>query len=65
MSTPGRRRALRALARRRRANRNRIAQGKKPILEGKQVSASTFRKKTGASTSKSDARRRQKQSRKR
>jgi hypothetical protein len=37
MSTPGRRRALRALAARKRANVSRVAQGKPPIVEGKQV----------------------------
>lgn len=65
MSTPGRRKALRALGRSRRANRNRIAAGRRPILTNprtgkrEQVSASTFRKRTGASASKADAKRRQ------
>jgi hypothetical protein len=38
MSTPGRRKALRALARRKRANVRRVAEGKKPIVKGKKVS---------------------------
>ena len=46
MSTPGRRKALKALASRKRANKARIKAGKKPILGGKKVSLSTFRKKT-------------------
>jgi hypothetical protein len=55
MSTPGRRRALKALSGRRRANRNRIAGGQKPIIKGKQVSLSTFNKKTGAHMTKKKA----------
>lgn len=47
MSTPARRRALKALAKRKRANKQRIKQGKKPIIGGKKVSMSTFRRKTG------------------
>lgn len=47
--TAGRRRALKALARRKRINKDRIAQGKKPIIGGKKVAMSTFRRKTGAS----------------
>lgn len=58
MSTPGRRRALRALAARKRANVRRVAQGKKPIVEGKQVTLSTFNKKTGAHLTKSKAKER-------
>jgi hypothetical protein len=42
MSTPGIRRALKALARRKRANVNRVARGKKPIVGGKKVSASSI-----------------------
>lgn len=38
MSTPGRRKALNALARRKRSNLNRVARGQKPIKGGKQVS---------------------------
>ncbi len=38
MSTPGRRRALKALAARKETNLHRVAQGKKPIVGGKQVS---------------------------
>jgi hypothetical protein len=55
MSTPGRRRALKALGSRRRANRNRIAAGKKPIIGGKQVTLGTFNKKTGAGMTKNKA----------
>jgi len=58
MSTPGRRRALRALGRRRAANTRRLAAGKKPILGGKQVSKGTFRKRTGASASQAAAKKR-------
>lgn len=47
MSTPGRRKALKALARAKKRNKARIKAGKKPILEGKEVSLSTFYKKTG------------------
>ncbi len=39
MSTPGRRRALRALAARKRKNVERVARGEKPIVAGKKVSA--------------------------
>lgn len=53
--TPGIRRALRALAAAKRANNRRIAQGKKPILEGKEVSPATYRRKTGMSTKPSEA----------
>lgn len=60
MSTPGRRKSLRALGRRKRSNTARIAAGKKPILGGKPVSPSTFRKRTGASTSRKKAQQRQK-----
>ena len=42
MSTPGRRKALRALARRKRINVNRVAAGKKPIVNGKKVSAKSI-----------------------
>lgn len=55
MSTPGRRRALRALAARKRANRQRIRRGEKPILEdprtgkNRKVSLATYRRRTGAS----------------
>lgn len=42
MSTPGRRRALKALARRKRANVRRVAEGKKPIVGGKKVSAKSI-----------------------
>ena len=55
---------MRALGRRRRANRDRLASGKKPILGGKPVTPETFRRKTGASASKRDAQRRQKAARK-
>ena len=42
MGTPGRRRALRALAGRKRSNRNRVARGLKPIVRGKKVSAKSI-----------------------
>ena len=42
MSTPGRRKSLKALARRKRANVDRIARGEEPIVEGKKVSASSI-----------------------
>jgi hypothetical protein len=64
MSTPGRRKSLRALGRRRGANTRRIAAGKKPILTNPRtgrkeaVSPSTFRKRTGASASKKAAQKR-------
>jgi Arc/MetJ-type ribon-helix-helix transcriptional regulator len=64
MSTPGRRKALRALGKRRGSNTRRIAAGKKPILTnprtGKReaVSPATFRKRTGASASKKKAQQR-------
>jgi len=57
MSTPGRRRALRAISGRKRANRNRIAAGKSPIIEGKKVSLKTFNRKTGAHMTKAKAKR--------
>lgn len=55
MSTPGRRRALRALGRAKSANTRRLARGQNPKIGGKTVSKGTFRKKTGASTSKAKA----------
>lgn len=42
MSTPGRRRALRALAARKRANVDRVARGEQPIVDGKKVSAASL-----------------------
>lgn len=39
-----------------RQNTNRIAQGKQPILQGKQVSLATYNRRTGAVMSKSRAR---------
>lgn len=42
MSTPGRRKALRALAARRRLNLRRVAAGKRPIVGGKKVSAKSI-----------------------
>jgi hypothetical protein len=42
MSTPGRRKALKALARRRRINVERVAAGKQPIVDGKKVSAKSI-----------------------
>ena len=47
MSTPGRRRALRALARARARNANRAAQGKPVTIGGKQISAATYTRKFG------------------
>lgn len=44
MSTPGRRRALLALAAARRRNKARMARGLKPIVDGKQVSPSSLKK---------------------
>ena len=46
MSTPGRRKALKALAARKRVNRQRIAAGKAPVIGGKKVSAAEFAAKT-------------------
>jgi hypothetical protein len=63
MSTPGIRKALKALGSRRRANVNRVAAGKKPILAGKQVTLGTFNKKTGAGLNKTVAKQRQRQQR--
>ena len=65
MSTPGRRKSLRALGGRRRANARRVAAGQKPILKGKAVSLATFNKKTGAGLTKTKAKERVKQQRKR
>ena len=42
MSTPGRRKALKALAKRKRINVERVAKGLKPIVNGKKVSASSI-----------------------
>jgi hypothetical protein len=42
MGTPGRRRALRALAKRRRTNLRRVARGQSPIVKGKKVSAKSI-----------------------
>jgi hypothetical protein len=61
MSTPGRRKALKALARRKRANVNRVAAGKKPIVGGKKVSAKSIGlTKTKAKRLQSDRRKRKK-----
>jgi hypothetical protein len=43
-STPGRRKALKALAAAKKRNKTRMSQGKKPIVEGKPVSPSSLRK---------------------
>jgi hypothetical protein len=48
VGTPGRRKALKALARAKKRNKRRLKQGKKPIIEGKKVSLSTYYRKTGA-----------------
>jgi hypothetical protein len=42
VSTPGRRKALKALARRKRANVARVARGEQPIVAGKKVSAKSI-----------------------
>ena len=42
MSTPGRRKALKALGNRKRINRDRVARGEKPIVGGKKVSAKSI-----------------------
>jgi hypothetical protein len=52
MSTPGRRKALKAIGARKRQNRKRIKRGESPILQDKKgrnrrVSLATFRKRTG------------------
>lgn len=52
-STPGRRRSLLALAAARRRNKRRIARGLKPIVQGKQVSASSLSKHGGPGPHKS------------
>jgi hypothetical protein len=57
VSTPGRRKALKALAKRKHANTVRVAQGKKPIINGKKVAVSTLAKHGGPG-SKSAARKR-------
>jgi len=44
--TPGIRRALKALAKKKRANKKRIAKGQKPIIAGKKVTAKQFAAKT-------------------
>jgi hypothetical protein len=59
MSTPGRRKALKALARRKRANVDRVARGQKPIVKGKKVSAKSIGL-TKKKARKSQARRRRK-----
>jgi hypothetical protein len=68
MSTPGRRRALRALGKARARNRNRVASGKKPVLtvngKKKAVSLSTFNKRTGAGLTKRKAQARRRNARK-
>jgi len=45
MGTPGRRRALKALAARKRTNKKRRQQGKKPVPKGRKVRGSGARKK--------------------
>lgn len=52
MSTPGRRKALKALGARKRGNARRLARGENPIIGGKRVSKKTFRAKTGQPTGK-------------
>jgi hypothetical protein len=47
MSTPGRRRSLRALARRVRTNKARVKAGKPAIIGGKKMAASTYKKRYG------------------
>ena len=60
MSTPGRRRALKALARRKRANLRRVAEGKKPIVEGKEVSAKSLGLTKGKAKKRLSAQRKRK-----
>jgi hypothetical protein len=64
MSTPGRRKALRALAARKRGNARRLAAGKNPVMGGKTVSKKTFRAKTGQPTGKAANRQKVKAQRK-
>jgi len=47
MSTPGRRRALKALAAAKRKNANRAAAGKPITIAGKTIKASTYKSKFG------------------
>jgi hypothetical protein len=47
MSTPGRRRALRALARAKKRNANLAAKGKPVTIGGKKISANTYKRKFG------------------
>lgn len=47
MSTPGRRRALRALARAKVRNANRAAQGKPVTVGGKTISAAAYTRRFG------------------
>lgn len=63
MSTPGRARALRALAARKRSNTARMARGEKPIIGGKKVTPATYTRRTGmtkAKAKKAQSRRRRK-----
>lgn len=48
--TPGRRRALRALARAKRKNKQRMAEGKDPVVDGKKVSPSSLGKRNQTET---------------
>ncbi len=47
MSTPGLRRALRALARARKRNANRAARGLSVTIGGKRISAATYKRRFG------------------
>ena len=55
MSTPGRRRALKALAKRKSSNTARVARGQKPIIAGKSVTIATYTKKTGMTVTRTKA----------
>lgn len=47
MSTPGRRRALKALAAARRRNKERVSEGKDAIIDGRHVSPATYKHEYG------------------
>lgn len=55
MSTPGKAKALRSLAKAKKKNVDRLAAGKKPVIGGKTVHPETFRKKTGMTPAKAKA----------
>ena len=47
MSTPGRRKALKALAKRKRSNKSRVRRGLAPIIGGKKISRKTYVRRYG------------------